>query len=66
MSDLRESGSIEQDADIIIFIYREEVYIKTVENKNIAEIIVSKQRNGPLGSFYLIFLPEYSKFLNLY
>ena len=62
MSDLRESGAIEQDADVIIFIYREEVYDPETQKKGIADIILGKQRNGPIGEFPLTFLGEFTKF----
>jgi len=64
MSDLRESGAIEQDADLIVFIYREEVYDPTTPRKGEADIIIGKQRNGPVGDFKLTFLGEYTKFEN--
>lgn len=66
LSDLRESGSIEQDADLVLFIYREEIYRQTEENKGIAEIIIGKQRNGPIGSVSLAFLKEFTRFENLW
>ncbi|SFA49856.1 primary replicative DNA helicase [Anoxybacillus pushchinoensis] len=65
MSDLRESGSIEQDADIVAFLYRDDYYDKESENKNIIEIIIAKQRNGPVGTVQLAFVKEYNKFVNL-
>ncbi|MDT9026576.1 MULTISPECIES: replicative DNA helicase [Rossellomorea] len=65
MSDIRESGSIEQDADIVAFLYREDYYDKEAENKNIIEIIIAKQRNGPVGNVSLAFVKEYNKFVNL-
>lgn len=65
LADLRESGAIEQDADVILFIYREEVYKQTEENKGIAEIIIGKQRNGPVGIVKLAFIDKYTRFENL-
>ena len=66
MSDLRESGSIEQDADVVAFIYREDYYNETEENKGIADLIVSKQRNGPTGTVKLAFLKEFTRFENYF
>ncbi|MDQ0244977.1 replicative DNA helicase [Bacillus fengqiuensis] len=65
MSDIRESGSIEQDADIVAFLYRDDYYDRETENKNIIEIIIAKQRNGPVGTVQLAFVKEYNKFVNL-
>lgn len=65
MSDIRESGSIEQDADIVAFLYRDDYYDKESENQNIIEIIIAKQRNGPVGTVKLSFQKEYNKFVNL-
>ncbi|MEI6863483.1 MAG: replicative DNA helicase, partial [Candidatus Omnitrophota bacterium] len=65
LSDLRESGAIEQDADVVMLIVREEIYNQTEENKGMADLIVAKQRNGPIGSMKLAFLGEYMRFDNL-
>jgi len=65
LADLRESGAIEQDADLVGFIYREEAYNRRDENKNIAELIVAKQRNGPTDTIYLAFLNQFAKFTDL-
>ena len=65
MSDLRESGAIEQDADVVMFIYRDDYYNHDTEKKDIAEIIIAKQRNGAIGTIELAWLPKYTKFANL-
>ncbi|MDT4966483.1 MAG: replicative helicase [Acidobacteriota bacterium] len=66
LADLRESGAIEQDADVVAFIYREEQYNRTEENAGLAEIIVAKQRNGPTGVAKLVFLKEFTRFENMW
>ncbi|MBD3246509.1 MAG: replicative DNA helicase [Candidatus Omnitrophica bacterium] len=65
LSDLRESGAIEQDADVVVLLLREEYYDPTPENKGMAEVIIAKQRNGPVGSIHLGFMKEFMKFVNL-
>ena len=65
LSDLRESGSLEQDADIVMFLYREDYYDPETENKNITEVIIAKHRNGPVDTVDLTFLKQFTKFGNL-
>ena len=65
LSDLRESGAIEQDADVVMFLYRDDYYNKDTDRKNIAEVIIAKQRNGPIGPVTLVWLPQYTKFANM-
>ncbi|HMF09877.1 MAG TPA: replicative DNA helicase [Thermoanaerobaculia bacterium] len=64
LADLRDSGSIEQDADVVIFLYREELYDRDTERKGIADVLIAKQRNGPTGEFPLVFLPDHMTFAN--
>ncbi len=65
LSDLRESGAIEQDADVVMFLYRDEYYNKDTEKRNIGEVIIAKHRNGPTGTVELTFLPQFTKFVDL-
>jgi replicative DNA helicase len=65
LSDLRESGAIEQDADVVMFLYRDDYYNKDTDMPNIAEVIIAKQRNGPIGTVNLVWRPEYTKFANM-
>jgi replicative DNA helicase len=64
LADLRDSGSLEQDADVVIMLYREELYDRNSERKGIADVIIAKQRNGPIGDFELVFLPDHMTFRN--
>ncbi len=65
LSDLRESGAIEQDADVVMFLYREDYYNQDTEKKDVAEVIIAKQRNGPIGTIELAWLPRFTKFANM-
>ena len=65
LSDLRESGSLEQDADIVMFLYREDYYDPDTENKNITDVIIAKHRNGPVDTIQLYFQKEFTRFGNL-
>ena len=65
LSDLRESGTIEQDADVVMFLYRDDYYNKDTDMPNIAEVIIAKQRNGPIGTVNLVWRPEFTKFANM-
>lgn len=65
LSDLRESGAIEQDADVVMFLYRDDYYNKDTDKPNVAEVIIAKQRNGPIGTVELVWLPNYTKFANM-
>ena len=65
LSDLRESGAIEQDADVVMFLYRDDYYNPDTEKKDVAEVIIAKQRNGPIGTVELAWLPRYTKFANM-
>ena len=65
LSDLRESGSQEQDSDVVAFLYRDDYYNPDTDKKNIAEVIIAKQRNGPTGTVELVWLPRFTKFASL-
>jgi len=65
LSHLRESGALEQDSDVVMFIHRPEYYDPQTDAQGIAEIIVAKQRNGPIGTIKMVFLPRFTKFVNL-
>ena len=66
LQDLRESGSIEQDADMVMFIYRDDYYNPQEAQTNVAEIIIAKNRSGPVGTAKLLWMPSYTKFENMY
>ena len=67
LSDLRESGAIEQDADVVMFLYREGYYNRDLSEaeQRVAEVIIAKQRNGPIGTVNLVWMPNYTKFVNM-
>ena len=65
LSDLRESGALEQDADMVMFLYRDEIYNAESDQQGIAEVIVAKHRNGPTDTIRLAFLPQYTRFANM-
>jgi replicative DNA helicase len=65
LADLRESGSLEQDADVVMFLYRDEIYNRESPDQGIAEVIVAKHRSGPTGAVRLAFLGQYTKFVNM-
>jgi replicative DNA helicase len=66
LSDLRESGQLEQDADLVMFVYREDYYDKESERQGEADLVIAKHRNGPIGSVTLTFLPKYPRFASMY